>query len=184
MVTLVVRGSQNISVSEENYNKELGRCFLTMHFRSHLVPRPRSTAMDFVKATLITRPPLDHSPCLRTKKTTDADNTLALIAHFSETLEPPSGPSEKASQAFVHLTTKCFVDSGKLWKHNNAGVHRLMLTPDCHLAILCNVHNRAGSCGVLSTGAYISERFWELFHFADVAWYVRACYYCLICQKR
>jgi hypothetical protein len=120
---------KNFTVSENNYNKELGCCFLTMHFCLHLVSCPCSTAIDFVKATLITGPPLDYFPCPQTKKTTDANNTLALIAHFSETLEPLSGPSEKALQAFVHLTTKCFVDLGKLWKHNNANAHRLMLTP-------------------------------------------------------
>jgi hypothetical protein len=68
--------------------------------------------------------------------------------------------SEKALQAFVRFATKFFVDSGKLWKRDDAGAHKLVLRHDCRLEILRNCHDRAAHRGVFATGALISERFW------------------------
>jgi hypothetical protein len=178
------RQPKDPAVPEDDDDEELGPCFLTMHFWSHLVPRLRPTAMAFAQVEATTDPPLDYALCPRTKKALDADGKLSLIPHFLETLEPPSGLSEKALQAFIRFATKFFTDSGRLWKRDDAGAHKLVLTPDRRLAILRDCHDRAAHRGVFATGALISERFWWPFHLADVAWYVRTCHLCQIRQKR
>jgi hypothetical protein len=56
--------------------------------------------MAFAQVEATTDPLLDYVLCLHTKKALDADGKLSLIPHFLETLEPLSGLSEKALQAF------------------------------------------------------------------------------------
>jgi hypothetical protein len=169
------------AIPEDDDDEELGPCFLTIHQRSPPVPL---FSASFTASAQEDRPSLDYSSCPRSKKALDTDAKLLLVAKFLDTLDAPLGLSDKALQSFVRFATQFFVDSGKLWKRDAAGAHKVVIMQDRRLDILHDCHDRASHRGVFATGAMVSERFWWPFHLADVAWYVRTCHICQTRQKQ
>ena len=109
------------------------------------------------------------------------DAKILRIRRFLETLERPSGLSDRDYERFIAQAAKYFVLDGRLFRRHRDHARQV---PDVNRrsAIVQYAHDHLGHKGALSTARNILVRFWWPDLHQDVQWYTRTCHQCQIRQ--
>jgi hypothetical protein len=120
----------------------------------------------------------------RTKSANEADERLAHVNEWLTTLKRPANISDAEYATFMRYALHFFVKSGKLWRKDPQGFHKLVAYPQTRVKILRSAHDEVAHKGIYATNALISQRFWWPCMKADIAWFVRTCRICQLRQTR
>jgi Integrase zinc binding domain len=85
---------------------------------------------------------------------------------------------------FVQYCTEFFIDSGKLWRKDSHGAHKIVPTPEFHLEIICTAHDNISHKMIFPTKLLIALCFWWPNMKANIAWFIRTCHYCQLRQTQ
>jgi hypothetical protein len=112
------------------------------------------------------------------------DKRLLQVRQWLDTLIRPSEMSDADFAKFMRYAIRFFVQAGKLWKKDEHGRHKLVVSPASRLAILRATHDDLAHKGFYATHELIFERFWWPAIRSDIAWFVRTCRLCQLRQTR
>jgi hypothetical protein len=84
----------------------------------------------------------------------------------------------------VRYCTEFFVDSGKLWRKDSHGAHKIVAIPQRRLDIIRAAHDDIGHKMIFATKSLIALRFWWPNMKHDIAWFIRTCHICQLRQTR
>ena len=121
-------------------------------------------------------------PC--SDKSHKADDCLHRIHEWFASIRRPNDISNKVYAAFLRYCAHFFMKDDCLWKKDPQGYHKLVIQLNKCPAILVSVHDEAGHHGDFVTRAQIVDHFWWPDIAADVAWFVKTCHLCQLCQTR
>ena len=124
----------------------------------------------------------DHVP--HSEKSHKADNHLDHVCRWFMSLRRPDDISDKVYAAFLRYCAHFFIKDDHLWKKDLQGHHKLVIEPNKHPAILISTHDKAGHHGDFATHTQIIDHFWWPDLAANVAWFVKTCHLCQLCQTR
>jgi hypothetical protein len=113
-----------------------------------------------------------------------AEDRLVLVRLWLTTLARPADMSDTDYAAFIRYAMHFFVSSGKLWRKDRQGRHKLVATTGSRLTILRAAHDDVAHKGFYPTNALIALRFWWPSMRADIAWFVKTCHICQLRQTR
>jgi hypothetical protein len=65
-----------------------------------------------------------------------ADDCLLLVQQWLDTLQQPADLSDSDFATFVHYAMSFFLHSGKLWRKDSQGCHKIVAEPSVRLTIL------------------------------------------------
>ena len=184
--------------SESEYNPEfddwVDRVYGFMHFlnptRLQIAFSNKNTtfaaeAIDEPNITnSVSTDPFTYEHVPRSDKSRKADNHLHRIHEWFASLRRPDDISDKVYAAFLRYCAHFFMKDDCLWRKDPQGHHRLVIEPNKRPAILVSAHDEAGHHGDFVTCAHIVDRFWWPDLAADVAWFVKTCHLCQLCQTR
>ena len=122
----------------------------------------------------------DHIP--RSEKLRKADDCLDRIRKWFASLRRPNDISDKVYAAFLRYCTHFFIKDDRLWKKDPQGHHKLVIEPNKCPTILVSTHDEARHHGDFTTRAQIIDHFWWPELTTDVAWFVKTCHLCQLCQ--
>ena len=128
--------------------------------------------------------PVTYADVPRTIAAQLADDRLVLVRRWLDTLQRPADLSDSDFATFVRYAMGFFLRSGRLWRKDSQGCHRIVAEPSARLAILRASHDEVGHKGFYATNALISIRFWWPLMRADIHWFVRTCRPCQLRQIR
>ncbi|KAF9796716.1 hypothetical protein IEO21_10966 [Rhodonia placenta] len=101
-----------------------------------------------------------------------ADAKLNDVLKFHRMLAKPDGISESVYEGFIKYCMQFFLDNDTLWRKDSHGTHKLVIKPSDRLRILRECHDRTAHREIYATRAFVNERFWWPFHYADIAWFI------------
>ena len=128
--------------------------------------------------------PFTYERVPRSEKSLKADDRLHRIHEWFVSLRRPDDISDKVYAAFLRYCAHFFMKDDRLWKKDPQGHHKLVIEPTNRPVILVSAHDEAGHHGEFTTRAQIVDRFWWPDLAADVAWFVKTCHLCQLCQTR
>ena len=74
--------------------------------------------------------------------------------------------------AFMRYAVRFFLHAGKLWRKDDQGRHKQVVTQSARLTILRSAHDDLAHKGFYATAALIFEQFWWPAMRADIAWFL------------
>src|ERR1700683_1307222 len=77
-----------------------------------------------------------------------------------------------------------FVKSNKLWRKDPQGSYKVVAWQESCLSILHSAHNDVVHEGFYTTNMLIALQFWWPHMHADIAWFIRTCWLCQLCQTQ
>jgi hypothetical protein len=120
----------------------------------------------------------------QTESATQADQRIAQVQEWLTMLKRPTGLSDTEYALFMRYALRFFVKSGKLWRKDPQGFHRLVASSPSRIRVIRAAHDENAHKGFYATNALISQRFWWPCMKADIAWFVRTCGICQLRQTR
>ena len=126
----------------------------------------------------------DYSTIPRSTSANKEEIRLAKVVQFLDDLLRPIGMTDSEYDTFVRYHMRFFVQSGKLWRRDPNGMHKVVVQRDRRLAILHECHDDLGHKGFFATRALIMERFWWPHIHEDLKWFIRSCHWCQERQLR
>jgi Integrase zinc binding domain/RNase H-like domain found in reverse transcriptase len=151
----------------------------TRPFPSHSLQPTFALPTDLSKGEDITYEDIPRSE--RAKK--DDERLLRVQKWLQDMLRPPE-LSESDYATFVRYCTEFFVDSGKLWRKDSHGAHKIVAIPQRRLDIIRAAHDDIGHKMIFATKSLIALRFWWPNMKHDIAWFIRTCHICQLRQTR
>jgi hypothetical protein len=109
-----------------------------------------------------------------------ADDRTLLVQAWHEDLQRPDKLSDAQYETFLRYCTEFFLVSGKLWRKDRKGEHKLVVAQDRRVFIMASAHDDAGHHGYFATHSHIALRYWWPFMGNDLAWFIRTCHLCQI----
>ena len=143
-----------------------------MHIINSIVPRT-NTVMDSLPVVMyINEPVLEDTPepeeqmekqldqynlvpC--SKKTQKADDRLELVQSWLETLHQLDGMLDPEYKMFMWYCTEFFIYSGKLWRKDPKGQHKMVIAKERRMFLITLAHNNIGHHRFYATNALLSE---------------------------
>lgn len=109
------------------------------------------------------------------------DEKLIKVRTWLETLERPLGMTDSEYKTFMRYCTEFFLADQRLWRKDNKGHHKVVVSPERRLFLISSAHNDVGHHGFYATNALLSERYWWPAMAQDISWFLLTCH---ICQLR
>ena len=109
------------------------------------------------------------------------DDKLIKVRTWLETLERPIGMTDSEYKTFMRYCTEFFLADQRLWRKDNRGFHKVVVSPERRLFLVFSAHNDVGHHGFFATNALISERYWWPGMAQDISWFILTCH---VCQLR
>ena len=149
---------------------------------SSIPPFPNPT---FALSSNINSPELlSYSDVPRSDTAKKEDRKLLQVEQWLDNLVRPPHLSDSEYATFVKYCTGFFIDSGKLWRKDSYGAHKIVAPAETRIGIIRAAHDNIGHKMVFATKSHVALRFWWPNLKADIAWYIRTCHYCQIQQTR
>lgn len=124
-----------------------------------------------------------YSAVPRSHRALSIDNRLDSVRTYLQLLERPRELSNAQYHQFIKYCLQFFVDSsGRLWRKDPQGSHRLVIPQHRRLSIIREAHDNMGHKGIWATTTMIRERFWWPRQAEDIKWYIRTCHLCQLRQ--
>ena len=124
--------------------------------------------------------PTPYSIIPRTDTARATDDRLIKVQHWLDTLQRPTGLTDKEFKTFMRYCTEFFYLDGKLWRKDSKGQHKVVVRPERRLFLLASAHDDVGHHGFYATNALLSERYWWPGMAQDIAWIVLTCHLCQV----
>jgi hypothetical protein len=87
------------------------------------------------------------------------DARLIRVRQWLSDLIRPSSMSNDEYSTFLRYCTEFFLDSGKLWRKDSHGAHKIVASPESRIDIIRAAHDDLGHKMVFATKALIALRF-------------------------
>ena len=126
--------------------------------------------------------PFTYERVPRSEKSCKADNCLHRIREWFASLKRPDDIPDKVYTAFLRYCAHFFMKDDRLWRKDLQGHHKLVIEPNKCPAILVSAHDKAGHHGDFMTHTQIVDCFWWPNLAANIAWFVKTCHLCQLCQ--
>ena len=127
---------------------------------------------------------ISYADVPRTVSAQLADDRLVLVRSWLDNLRRPPDLSDAEYATFVRYCMSFFVHSGKLWRKDSQGRHKLVATPSSRMTVLRAAHDDVAHKGFYATFSLIILRFWWPHMRTDIAWFIRTCRLCQLRQIR
>ncbi len=88
----------------------------------------------------------------------------------------------RAGEQWQKYASQFSAKDGKMWRVMRENSYQRVLEPSQRAQALVDVHDYLGHHSIHTTLAFLRDRFWWPEIKADVAWCVRTCHECQICQ--
>ena len=114
----------------------------------------------------------------RTDTASRADDRMAKVKTWLETLERPSQMTDSDYKSFMRYCTEFFILGDRLWRKDPKGLHKMVIAQDRRLFLISSAHDDVGHRGFYATNALLSDRYWWPMMSHDIAWYIQTCHLC------
>ena len=126
--------------------------------------------------------PFTYDRVPHSEKSRKADDHLNHICEWFVSLRRPEDISDKVYAAFLRYCAHFFIKNNCLWKKDPQVHHKLVIEQNKCPTILVSAHNEARHHGDFTTRAQIVDHFWWPDLTTDIAWFVKTCHLCQLCQ--
>ena len=128
--------------------------------------------------------PFTYDRVPHSEKSHKADDHFDHVCEWFVSLRRPEDISDKVYAAFLRYCAHFFIKNDCLWKKDPQEHHKLVIEQNKCPTILVSAHNEAGHHGDFTTCAQIVDHFWWPDLTTDIAWFVKTCHLCQLCQTR
>jgi hypothetical protein len=174
--------------TDDEFRDWIDRLHGFVHQVNPVVPRisplPISHSTFALSSNDIERPSITYEDIPRSDNAKRDDARLLRVRQWLSDLVRPSKMSNDEYSTFLRYCTEFFLDSGKLWRKDSHGAHKIVAIPDTRIDIIRSAHDDIGHKMVFATKSLIALRFWWPNMKADIAWYIRTCHLCQLRQTR
>ena len=110
------------------------------------------------------------------------DECLHTLHDWFDTMQYPDNITDAMYIALLRYSTCFFTKDGHLWKKDAQGHHKVVIDPNKWLPMLASAHDDLGHHGDYTTQLHLIDQFWWPNMSADIAWFVKTCHICQLCQ--